>query len=104
MSEDLESVEAALNAITVPKIGVTVKLHPYSIANYAQQINLSLQSGEDLDVFHTLGDLPQQVSQQKLTDITDLIDANAPEAKAIVGADFLKASTINGRLYGIPAY
>ncbi len=104
ISEDLGSVEEALNAITVPKIGVTVKLHPYSIANYAQQINLSLQSGEDLDVFHTLGDLPQQVSQQKLTDITDLIDANAPEAKAIVGEDFLKASTINGRLYGIPAY
>ena len=104
VSEDLESVETALNAITVPKIGVTVKLHPYSIANYAQQINLSLQSGEDLDVFHTLGDLPQQVSQQKLTDITDLIDQYAPEARAVVGDDFLKASTINGRLYGIPAY
>lgn len=104
ISEDLESVESAIDAITVPKINVRVKLHPYSIADYSQQINLSLQSGEGLDVFHTLGDLPQQVSQNKVTDITDLIDQYAPEAKEIVGDNFLKTSTINGKLYGIPAY
>jgi putative aldouronate transport system substrate-binding protein len=104
VSEALESVESAINAITVPKINVKVKLHPYAIANYNQQISLSLQSGEALDVFHTLGDLPQYVSQNKVLDITSMIDKDAPEAKAIVGDTFLKASTINGRLYGIPAY
>jgi putative aldouronate transport system substrate-binding protein len=104
ISEDLESVESAIDAITVPKINVKVKLHPYSIADYSQQINLSLQSGEGLDVFHTLGDLPQQVSQNKVTDITNMIDQYAPEAKAIAGDNFLKASTVNGKLYGIPAY
>lgn len=104
ISEDLASVENAIDEITVPKINVKVKLHPYSIADYSQQINLSLQSGEGLDVFHTLGDLPQQVSQNKVTDITSMIDQYAPEAKAIVGDNFLKASTVNGKLYGIPAY
>lgn len=100
----MESVESAIDEITVPKINVKVKLHPYSIADYSQQINLSLQSGEELDVFHTLGDLPQQVSQNKVMDITNLIDQHAPEAKAVVGDTFLKASTVNGKLYGIPAY
>ncbi|HEX3053785.1 MAG TPA: ABC transporter substrate-binding protein [Aggregatilineaceae bacterium] len=103
ISEDLGSVESAINAITVPKINVKVKLHPYSIADYTQQINLALQSGEDLDVFHTLGDLPQSVSQNKVMDITNLIDQYAPDAKAIVG-DFYKAAMINGKLYGIPTY
>lgn len=103
VSEALESVESAIDEITVPRINVKVKLHPYSIADYAQQINLALQSGEALDVFHTLGDLPQSVSQNKVRDITDLVDEYAPDAKAVVG-DFLKAAMINGRLYGIPTY
>jgi putative aldouronate transport system substrate-binding protein len=103
VSEALDSVESAIDEITVPKINVKVKLHPYFIADYAQQINLALQSGEDLDVFHTLGDLPQSVSQGKVMDITDMVDEYAPEAKEIVG-DFIKASMIDGRLYGIPTY
>ncbi|MHB8089142.1 MAG: ABC transporter substrate-binding protein [Anaerolineaceae bacterium] len=101
-TDAIESVEEALNAITVPKINATIKLHPTFVANYTQQINLALQSGEGLDVFHTLGDFPQYVSQNKVIDITDMIDTDAPEAKAIVGETFLKTSTIQGRLYGIP--
>ena len=41
--EDTTPVENAINAITVPKINAKVKLHPYSLANYSQQINLALQ-------------------------------------------------------------
>jgi putative aldouronate transport system substrate-binding protein len=101
-TDAIASVEEALNAITVPKINATIKLHPTFIANYNQQVNLALQSGEGIDVFHTLGDFPQYVSQNKVIDITDMIDADAPEAKAVVGETFLKTSTIQGRLYGIP--
>jgi putative aldouronate transport system substrate-binding protein len=97
-------VEEAINAITVPKINATVKLHPLFIADYKQQVTLALQSGEGLDAFVTLGDFPQYVSQNKVTDITSVIDADAPEAKSVLGDTFLKASTINGKLYGIPAY
>ncbi|MBN2502403.1 MAG: ABC transporter substrate-binding protein [Anaerolineales bacterium] len=100
----LASVEEAINAITVPDINVTVKLHPYSIVDYSTQINLAIQSGEGVDVFTTLGDLPQSVTQNKIIDITDMIDEYAPEAKEIVGEDFLKATTMDGKLYGIPAY
>lgn len=64
--EGLTSVEDAINEITVPKINVKVKLKPLSISNYSQQINLSIQSGEKLDVFHTLGDLNQYISKIRL--------------------------------------
>jgi putative aldouronate transport system substrate-binding protein len=103
-TDALASVEAAINAITVPKINATVKLHPLSIQEYFQQVTLTLQGGEGLDVFSSLGDLPQRVAQNQFIDISSMIDKDAPEAKAAVGNAFLKTTTLNGKLYGIPAY
>jgi len=103
-ADALATVEEAINAITVPKINATVKLHPYGIPDYFQQVSLAAQSGEGLDVYTSLGDLPQRVSQNEFVDIASMIDQYAPEAKAVVGDDFLKATTIDGKLYGIPAY
>ena len=100
----LASVEAAINAITVPKINATVKLHPWGITEYIQNVTLSLTSGEGLDVYTSLGDLPQRVSRNEFVDITSMIDQDAPEAKAAVGDAFLKTTTLNGKLYGIPAF
>jgi putative aldouronate transport system substrate-binding protein len=103
-TDALATVEEAINAITIPKINATVKLHPFGIPDYFQQVTLMLQSGEGLDVFSSLGDLPQRVSQNQFIDISSMIDKDAPEAKAVVGAAFLKTTTLNGKLYGIPAY
>ncbi|MBC7249143.1 MAG: extracellular solute-binding protein, partial [Anaerolineae bacterium] len=103
-ADALASVEEAINAITVPKINATVKLHPFSVAEYSQQVTLLLQSGEGLDVYHSLGDLPQRVSNNEFVDITSMIDQYAPETKAVVGDAFLKTTTLDGKLYGIPAY
>jgi putative aldouronate transport system substrate-binding protein len=103
-ADALASVEEAINAITVPKINATVKLHPFSITDYWQQVTLILQSGEGLDVYSSLGDLPQRVSNNEFVDITSMIDQDAPEAKAVVGDAFLRTTTLDGKLYGIPAY
>jgi putative aldouronate transport system substrate-binding protein len=103
-TDELESVEQAINEITVPKINATVKLHPWSITEYFQNVTLTLQSGEGLDVYSSLGDLPQRVAQNEFVDITSMIDQDAPEAKAAVGDAFLKTTTLNGKLYGIPAF
>lgn len=103
-ADGLASVEEAINAITVPKINATVKLHPWGITEYVQNVTLSLQSGEGLDVYTSLGDLPQRVSENQFVDITSMIGQDAPEAKAAVGDAFLKTTTLNGKLYGIPAF
>ncbi|HWT74652.1 MAG TPA: ABC transporter substrate-binding protein [Mobilitalea sp.] len=102
--EDVSEVEAAINQITREKIGVEVTLKPYSIADYTQQINLALQSGEQIDVFHSLGDFNQSVTSQQAYDITDIIDSSAAETKALVGDAWLEATSREGRIYGIPAY
>ena len=104
ISEDLGSVEKAINAITVPKINVKVKLKPMAISNYSQQVNLAIQSGEDLDVFHTLGDLNQYTSKNECAPLDSLINSYGKETKQIVGSDFLKSTQANGKTYAIPAY
>ena len=104
ISEDLGTVEKAINDITVPKINVKVKLKPLSIANYSQQVNLAMQSGEQIDIFHTLGDLNQYVSKNEALPIDDLLTKYGKETKQILGEDFLKATKTNGKTYAIPAY
>lgn len=104
VSEDLGTIEKAIDDITVPKINVKVKLKPLSISNYTQQVNLAIQSGEQLDVFHTLGDLNQYITKNELAPLDDLLNNYGKETKQIVGEDFLKTTQSNGKTYAIPAY
>lgn len=102
--EDTSDVEEAINEITREKIGVEVKLMPLAISNYSQQISLAMQGGEQIDVFHSLGDFGSYVSKNQAYDITDIIDSCAPEAKEVVGERFLSTTTKDSKIYGIPAY
>lgn len=104
-SEDaIQNVEDAINAITVERDGIEVDLKLYPYSEYFQQVTLALQSGEQIDVFTSYGNFATAISQDMCYDITDLIDANAPDAKEIVGEDWLQATSAEGRIYGIPAW
>ncbi len=102
--EDTSEVEEKINEITREKIGVEVSLMPLSISNYTQQISLAMQGGEQVDIFHSLGDFGSYVSKNQAYDITDLIDEYAGEAKDVVGERFISTTTKEGHTYGIPAY
>ena len=101
-AEDLDKVEEAINEITREKIGAEITLMPIGIADYSSKVSLALQGGEKIDIFHSLGDFNNAVSTDMAYDITDLLDTCAPETKELVGADWLEATTQNGRIYGIP--
>ena len=96
------TLEDAINAITREKIGVEVELMPISIWDYSSTVSRSLQGGDQIDVFQTLGDFNVAVSTDMAYDITDLMDTCAAGTKEIVGEDWLKACTFKGRQYGIP--
>lgn len=104
--EDLSKVTDAINAITVNKIGVKVDYRVYGPSDYTQKVNLALQSGEKMDVFTTLGQLSNYVSKSQVAPLEDLISQYGQEMTAIMdkdfGPDLLKATTINGHIYGIP--
>jgi len=104
--DDLSKVRDAINAITESKIGVKVDYRVYGPADYAQKVNLALQSGEKMDVFTTLGQFSNYVSKSQVAPLDDLLAANGKEMTAILekdfGPDMLKATTIDGKIYGIP--
>ncbi|MBB6691775.1 ABC transporter substrate-binding protein [Cohnella xylanilytica] len=104
--DDLSKVTDAINAITVDKIGVKVDFRVYGPADYMQKVNLALQSGEKMDVFTTLGQFSNYVSKSQVAPLDDLLAEHGKEMTAILekdfGPDMLKATTINGHIYGIP--
>ena len=71
--DNTADVEEIINQVSREKIGVEVHLMPLSIADYSQQVSLAAQNGE-IDIFHTLGDLSQDISSDMVLDITDMID------------------------------
>lgn len=102
--EDLDTVEEAINEITREKINVEVTLKPIFIGDFSSTVSLALQAGEKIDVFESIGDFNNCVSTGMSLDITELIDTCAPETKELVGEEWLRACTADGKLYGIPTY
>jgi len=104
--EDLGDIENALNDYLRDKINVEVELKLYGPAEYEQRVNLALQSGEQLDLFTTYGGFTGYVSRNQLYPLDDLIETYGQDLLAILekdfGADILKATTMNGKVYGIP--
>ena len=99
--DDTSDVEEKLNEITREKIGVEVHLMPLSIADYTQQVSLAVQNGE-IDIFHTLGDLGNDIASDMCYDITDMMDTDAKETKELFEEEWLKTTMSDGRLYAIP--
>ncbi|WP_276357242.1 ABC transporter substrate-binding protein [Cohnella caldifontis] len=104
--DDMSKINDAINQITIPKIGVQVDYKLYSPADYQQKVNLALQSGEQMDVFTTLGQLTNYASKDQLYPLEELLPKYGKEMTAILekdfGPDLLKSTTLNGHIYGVP--
>lgn len=98
-----KSVEEAINAITREEIGVEVELMPLAASEQAQKVSLAMASGEQLDIFNTVGDLNTYIANNQVYDITDLLHEHAQGAVDQVSGEFLKTTSQNGRIYAIPA-
>ena len=101
---DIQSVEDAINEITEDEIGVHVNLLILDPSNYSQQIALMISSGQDLDIFHTLGDLSSYVASNQVMPLDDLIAEYGSDITSIEPEFFLDAGKINGTTYGVPFY
>ncbi|MBW4839851.1 MAG: extracellular solute-binding protein, partial [Paenibacillaceae bacterium] len=104
--DNLGRITDAINEITIPKIGVEVDYKVYGPVDYAQKVNLALQSGEQMDLFTTLGQFTSYVSKNQVYPLEELLPEYGKELTAILdkdfGPDMLKATTLNGHIYGIP--
>lgn len=101
--EARRDVEEAINRITRDRIGVEVELMPLSASEQAQKVSLAMASGEQLDIFNTVGDLNTYIANNQVYDITDLVHEHAQGAVDQVSEEFLKTTAKGGRIYAIPA-
>lgn len=99
---DLERIENLINEYTREKINTEVDLLVFSNADYMNQVNLLLASGEQVDLFAAQGTsrLPY-IKDGTALDITDYLDNELKETKETIYKDFLKPMTVDGRTYGI---
>lgn len=106
--KDLEMVEEAINEITIPEIAAEVELYTVEIGSYAQQMNLKMSSGEQLDCMLTFpggsAAYASVTSQGVFIPLDELLNTYGQELKKTVGENILKATTYQGEVCGIPAY
>lgn len=105
---DLEMVVDAINEITREKINTEIHLNIVDMGSYAQQVNLSISSGEKLDLLVTLpGDTAHfnaMTSQNQLRGLSELLQEYAPELLKTVPAEWLTGTTIDGEIYSVTSY
>lgn len=100
----LDEIEARVNAITEEKIGVRVEYTRISMGSYQEQLNLALSSGEEIDLasVYNMNSLTLANNGQ-LMPLDELLDAYAPEMKAMLREEDLGCCRVGGTLYSIPA-
>ena len=101
----IDRISAKMSEITEEKLGVDVELQIMDAASYAQNMNLMLASGEQVDLFNTVsvGFIPC-VNKGYLMDLEedDLLATYGQDIIAAFKPLELNANRVNGTLYGIP--
>lgn len=101
--EAIMEVQDAVNAHLAENYGIQTKLVYIEIGNFDQSINLAMTTDE-LDVtcyFPENTPLATYVNNGQLLDITDYFNNASDELKNTFTEAEIKASSVNGRLYGL---
>lgn len=105
--QDVSKVEAAADAyLQSKKLNATVKLTCFDWGAYDQKMQTIIASGEPFDICFTsvwTNNYRNNVARGAFRPLNDLLTEHAPKTKAMLGADFLAGSAINGVNYAIPA-
>ncbi|MBR6425352.1 MAG: ABC transporter substrate-binding protein [Oscillospiraceae bacterium] len=102
--EKHERVEALMNEISVPAIGVSADWVFNDMGSAVNNTTLAFSSGDQMDVLavHALMGLTKLYSQNMLMEADDLYQEYAAEALSLVSR-YADAWVIDGGRYGIPA-
>ncbi len=103
-ADELQRIEDLINEYTVEKINTKVDLMIFSNADYMNQVNLMLASGEQVDVFqaYNTSHLPY-IQDGTAMDITEYFDNELKETAETIYDRFLEPTTVDGKIYGIMA-
>ena len=103
-NDAIQSVEDAINEITREKIGVEIDYQVYPVGEYSNKVAMAMQGGEQIDLFCAVQNYSSILSQEMCMDITDLVDANLPDVKALLPEDWWECAKKDGRIYTVPTW
>ena len=93
-----------VNAYIEPKIGAKVDVEVIGWGDWDTRRNIILTSNEPFDIiFGNDGTFLNDITLGALLDIRPYVD-KADALKKLIPADYFRACTVNGKLYGIPTY
>lgn len=98
----LAEVEAAINEIVEPEIGVNVTLYPISVSDLKSQTNLMIASGDKLDLVSVIGGLSDYVSKNAFLSLDDLYNQYGQDIKDAEGIA-MAGGYYDGKLYAVPS-
>ena len=104
VTDDIDTVEQAINEYVEPKIGVNVDITFVNSGSYAETVATMIRSGDPLDIAFLLeSDLRSLVSQDAITPLTDLLEEYGDGIVEAVGEEFMEAAYIGDEIYSIPS-
>lgn len=104
----LGDVEAAINAVTEPEIGVTVTLDPIAAWDLPSTSALAITSNEEIDLMcilpmgSNMDSISNYSSKNMLLPLDDLYAEYGTDIQSVIG-DLDKLGYVGGTLYAIPA-
>ena len=104
MPKNYEAWVQKVNAYIEPKIGAKVDVEVIGWGDWDTRRNIILTSNEPFDIiFGNDGTFLNDITLGALLDIRPYVD-KAAALKKLIPADYFRACTVNGKLYGIPTY
>ncbi len=108
LGECADKIEAAVNEISVPEIGVSVDIRYLGFGDYATQVSLMITSGETFDLVNIVPlsgiYFNDMYANGQLMDISSyLAEDYAADLMALMG-DYIGAYSFGDGIYGVPTY
>ncbi|MBP3961599.1 ABC transporter substrate-binding protein [Paenibacillus lignilyticus] len=101
--EDVQAVEDEISKITKPLINADVNITRVGFGSFQQQANLSLSSGEKMDLFVTFAlDISSLSSSGQILPMTKLLEGHGQDILKNLSEGDRRAVSINNEIYAIP--
>ena len=105
MPDNYDAWKANLDAYLEEKIGVHLDVQVVSWSDWDGRRNTIVSTNEPYDIMFTnLGTYSNDVSIGAFADITELVKSASPELYNFIPEDYWGATTIGGKIYGVPTY
>ena len=101
---DMGRIETAFNEITEPELNIHVKLEGITMSNYANQVSLMQSGGEQVDLIGYFGTYGSWLANSQLMCLDDYIETYGQDIIDTIGWDYLKTTSMAGRLYAVPSW